>query len=467
MRISLQDFSQVVDIIAKEATGKRIRKVIFYSSRIFYLQISSGRKRYLVINLDNTNPSIFLGELANTPPTLVNPLYLFLKKELNNALIKKVEQQNNDRVVRIELEITNSAYKTFTRNLYVELIAARPNLIFVDEDEKILNAFRKNTIDSPRIVARGFNYEKPLNGAKSKNGSAEPFDHTKFINFELSRLNQSAMTRNQEKFVKIYKFINTRIRTASRKIDNIKADVQRAEEQLINKEYGDAVLAHPADKKWRTDKIEANGIIIRLDGLITLAENAQHFYKLYKKAKNTIAISDKLIEKAEKELNESLFIKDFLSSSTEEEIERFVAQNALISPRDKIRLPVTKKYAPYHLENNGTTFYFGKTADQNDYLSFVCAARQHIWFHLLNQPGAHVVIKKSNPTDEDLIVAAEIALLCSSLDRGEVMYASKKDISRGESKGEAHVKKYETIYISFIRPATEALYKAATRLEVK
>ncbi len=148
MRISLQDFSQVVDIIAKEATGKRIRKVIFYSSRIFYLQISSGRKRYLVINLDNTNPSIFLGELSNTPPTLVNPLYLFLKKELNNALIKKVEQQNNDRVVRIELEITNSAYKTFTRNLYVELIAARPNLIFVDEDEKILNAFRKNTIDS-------------------------------------------------------------------------------------------------------------------------------------------------------------------------------------------------------------------------------------------------------------------------------------------------------------------------------
>ncbi|MFA6644779.1 MAG: NFACT RNA binding domain-containing protein, partial [Bacilli bacterium] len=121
----------------------------------------------------------------------------------------------------------------------------------------------------------------------------------------------------------------------------------------------------------------------------------------------------------------------------------------------------------YHLDSNGTTYYFGKTADQNDYLSFVYASRQHIWFHLLNQPGAHVVIKKPNPTDEDLITAAEIALLCSNLDRGDVMYAYKRDISRGDSKGEAHVKKYETIYISFVRSATETLFKAATRLEVK
>ncbi len=467
MRIGLQDFSQVVDIIAREATGKHIRKVIFYSSRIFYLQISSGRKRYLVINLDNTNPSVFVSELSSTPPTLLNPLYLFLKKELANALVQKVEQMNDDRVVRFELQITTSAYKSVTRHLYFELIAAHPNLIITDENDLILNAFSKNTIDSPRIVARGFKYEKPQNVARQKNGGQEPFDYTKFINFELSRLNQSSMTRSQEKFVKIYKFINTRIKTSSRKIENIKSDVKAAEEQLIYKEHGDAILAYPVDKKWRTDKIEANGKIIILNGSKTLAENAQHFYKMYKKAKNTIALSEQLIEKAEKELNESLFIKDFLSSSTEEEIERFVAQNALVTPHEKIRLPITKKYAPYHLDSNGTTYYFGKTADQNDYLSFVYASRQHIWFHLLNQPGAHVVIKKPNPTDEDLITAAEIALLCSNLDRGEVMYALKKDISRGDNKGEAHVKKYETIYVSFVRPTTDNLYKTATRLEVK
>lgn len=467
MRISTKDFSEVVTIIAREAVGKHLRKISFYSSRIFFMQLSSGRKRYLVINLDNTNPSVFVGELSNTPPTLVNPFYLFLKKELGNALIKNVEQINEDRIVRFELEITTSAYKTVTRYLYVELIAARPNFIVADESDIILNAFRKNTIDSPRIVARGFKYEKPHAITHQKNGNQEPFDYTKFLNFELSRLNQSSMTRSQEKFVKIYKFINTRIKTASRKIDNIKQDVIKAEEQLIYKEYGDAVLAHPVDKKWRTDKIEANGALIKLDGLKTLAENAQQFYKLYKKAKNTIAVSDKLIEKAERELNESLFIKDFLSSSTEEEIERFVVQNALVTPHDKIRLPITKKYAPYHLDSNGTTYYFGKTADQNNYLSFVYASRQHIWFHLLNQPGAHVIIKKPNPTDEDLITAAEIALLCSNLDRGDVMYAYKKDISRGDSKGEAHVKKYETIYISFVRSATETLFKAATRLEVK
>ncbi|HOC81341.1 MAG TPA: NFACT family protein, partial [Bacilli bacterium] len=224
MRISTKDFSEVVTIIAREAVGKHLRKISFYSSRIFFMQLSSGRKRYLVINLDNTNPSVFVGELSNTPPTLVNPFYLFLKKELGNALIKNVEQINEDRIVRFELEITTSAYKTVTRYLYVELIAARPNFIVADESDIILNAFRKNTIDSPRIVARGFKYEKPHAITHQKNGNQEPFDYTKFLNFELSRLNQSSMTRSQEKFVKIYKFINTRIKTASRKIDNIKQD---------------------------------------------------------------------------------------------------------------------------------------------------------------------------------------------------------------------------------------------------
>ena len=467
MRISVQDFSYIVEKIASEANGKHLRKLVFYSARIFYLQLSSGRNRYLIINLDNTNPSAFVSSLSSLPPTLINPLYIFMKKELNNAYIKSVTQLNNDRLLKLELEVTTSAYKTNVRNVYVELISAHPNVIITDGEDKILNAFRKNTIDAPRIVAHGFKYETPKKAPRGKNDAEEAFDYEKFINFELSRLNQSAMTRNQEKFVKIYKFINSRIKASSRKIDNINDDVIKAREQLIYKDYADAILGLPIDKKWRTDKIEANGQIIKLNGLKTLAENSQAFYKIYKKAKNTIALSEKLIESAEKDLNEALFIKDFLSSSSEEEIERFVAQNALMTPKDKIRLPVTKKYAPYHLDSNGTTFYFGKTSDQNDYLSFVYAARQHFWFHLLNHPGAHVIVKKPNPSAEDLITAAEIALLCSNLDRGEVMYTSKKDISRGETKGEAHVKKYETIYVSFIRPATVTLYKEATRLEVK
>ena len=467
MRISAKDFSIVVSKIGDEIAGKYIRKIIFYSSRIFFLQLSSSKRRYLIINLDNTNPSVFISGLSNTPPTLVNPLYLFLKKEMNNAYIVNVSQINNDRIICFKYTITTSAYQTVKRRLYIELISAHPNLILTDDEDIILNAFRKNTIDAPRIIARGFKYEKPHNASRNKIASDEFFDYEKFTNYELSRLNQSSMTRNQEKFIKIYRFVNSRIKAASRKIENIKADVKKANELLSYKEIGDGILAYPIDKKWRTDKLEINGKIIQLNSQKTLAENAQSFYKIYKKAKSTIALSDKLIADAEQELNESLFIKDFLSSSTEEEIERFVSQNALMTAKDKIRLPVTKKYAPYHLKSNDTVFYFGKTAAQNDYLSFVYASRQHIWFHLLNQPGAHVVIKKPNPTDEDLITAAEIALLCSNLDRGEVMYAVKKDVTRGENKGEAHVKKYETIYVSFIRPTTLALYKAAHRLEVK
>lgn len=468
MRISVGDFSYVVEKIAQEMVGRHLRKIIFYSSRIFYFQLSSGKQRFLVVNLDNTNPSAFVSELINLPPTLINPFYAFLKKELNNAYIQSVRQYNEDRIIKIEVEVITSAYKTNIRHIFIEFISAHPNLIVTDGEDTIINAFRKNTIDSPRIIAKGFKYVVPANALTQAKGDESEFDYDKFIGFELSRLNQSAMTRNQEKFVKIFKLINARIKTASRKIENIKHDVEVAEKALLCKVTADAILAYPIDKKEHLETIEVNGAKVALDRLKSLAENAQYLYKIYKKAKNTIALSEKLIEDAERDLNESIFVKDFLASSNEEEIERFIAQNAQITPRDKIRLPVTKKYAPYHFSDaHGTMYYFGKSAEQNDYLSFVYASRQHLWFHVLNHPGAHVLIKKSNPTDEDLVTAAEVALLCSNLDRGEVMYAERKDISRGASKGEAHVKKYQTIYISAIRSSTRTLHEVATRLEVK
>lgn len=467
MRLSIRDFSCIVDKIAQEMVGRHLRKVVFYSSRIFYMQLSSGKQKYFIVNLDNANPSAFVSDLSNVPPTLINPFYLFLKKELTNAFVVSVRQYNEDRIIKIELEVLTSAYKKIVRNVYLEFISAHPNLIVTDNEDTIINAFRKNTIDSPRIIARGFKYNVP---ATMINHQVDEtiFDYDKFIGFELSRLNQSSMTRNQEKFVKIFKLINSRIKAASKKIDNIKHDVERAEKMLLCKSTADAILASAGDKKEHRDEIVVDGKHIALDSLKSLAENAQSLYKTYKKAKNTIALSEKLLEEAEKELNEGLFVKDFLASSNEEEIERFVAQNAQIAPHERIRLPVTKKYAPYHLiDARGTTYYFGKTAEQNDYLSFVFAARQHTWLHIYNHPGAHVIIKHATPSDEDLVSAAEIALLCSNLDRGEVMYAQRKDISRGESKGEAHVRKFQTIYLSSIRPATKTLYEVATRLEVK
>ncbi|MFA5480935.1 MAG: NFACT family protein [Bacilli bacterium] len=468
MRLSQNDFRLLIDIIRPQVIGQRLRKITFYSSRIFYFQLSKKKESHLVVNLDNANPSVFVCDLDNIPPPLVNPLYVFLKKELNNAYVKDVVQINDDRVIRFEFEVTSSAYKASTRYLIIELISAHPNFIITDGEEKILNAFRKNTIDAPRIVARGFKYEPPAKAGQSKSDGVEKeFSYIKYVNYELSRLHQSSMTRNQEKFIRLFKLINSRIRSSSRKIDNIKKDVLAAEAQLHLKDDADAILTLSYDKKWHTDEIKVNRRLITLDKTKTLAENVQHFYKLYKKAKSTIEMSEKLIEDADKELRENLFVKDFLMSSSEEEIDRFVAENKLVTDKEKIHLPVTKKYAPYSIESKGAKFFFGKTADQNDYLSFVYANRQHIWLHLLNQPGAHVVISKINPSDEDLVTAAEIALLCSSADRGEVMYAFKRDVTRGETKGEAHVKKYETIYVSFIRPATEELFKNAVRLKVK
>jgi len=466
MRISGANFGALVDRIREESVGSHIRRVTFFSSRLFYFELSRGKRRFLIVDLDNSEPSLFVANLDITPATLASPLYLFLKKELGNAYIKDIVQIEGDRIARFDLEVSTPTYKRLARHLYLELIPAHPNLIFTDEEDIILAAFRKSPLDSPRVIARGFAYHVPEKKASDKE-EAIVFDYDKYVQCRLGKLSLSAISRNQEKFVRIYKFINARIRSSSHKIDNIQSDVESAQKMLVYKEYAEALQGLPYDKRWHTDKIAIGGMEIILDQTKTLADNIQIFYRKYKKAKSTIALSDKLIEDAEKELNDSLFVKDFLSTSSEEEIERFVARNAAMKKGDRIRLPVVRKYAPYSLEKDGTRFYYGKSADQNDYLSFVYASRQHTWFHVVDHAGAHVIVKKLNPSDEDLLTAAEIALLCSDLDRGDVMYALRRDISRGTSKGEAIVRAHKTIYLSFIRPETIALFASAKRLEVK
>lgn len=59
--------------------------------------------------------------------------------------------------------------------------------------------------------------------------------------------------------------------------------------------------------------------------------------------------------------------------------------------------------------SSGKTVLVGKNNYQNDWLTLKKANKTDIWFHVKNIPGSHVILQDDDPTDKDIVEAAEIA----------------------------------------------------------
>ena len=122
---------------------------------------------------------------------------------------------------------------------------------------------------------------------------------------------------------------------------------------------------------------------------------------------------------------------------------------------------------PFEVERNGTKILFGKSAKQNDCLTFLLdTAKEHPWLHVNGTTGSHVMIKKENPSDEDIRTACEIALLNSGKQDGDILLTLRKNVRKGNVMGLAIVKDAKTIHLKNIRSETIILLSTATRMNL-
>ncbi|MCA0148694.1 NFACT family protein [Rossellomorea vietnamensis] len=155
-------------------------------------------------------------------------------------------------------------------------------------------------------------------------------------------------------------------------------------------------------------------ITIPLNPQKSPSDNAQNYFSRYQKAKNAIKIVHEQIEKAQEEI---MYLEQLLqqleSASTKdvEEIREELEEEGYLKVRKQTKKkkanmkPVLEQYT----STDGTQILVGKNNKQNDYLTNRVAGRDEVWLHTKDIPGSHVVIKSSNPTDETIKEAANIA----------------------------------------------------------
>ena len=438
--------------------GERVGKILQYSKDVFSFRL--GRAGRVAIVLDNQSPTLFLGGDEAGKTSLSTPASALFRKRLSGAEFVGARQVNEDRVLALDFIAVNDIFEPDPLSLVLELIPTKANMALLDQQGKILYAFRPNNILDPRPIFHGILYEPPLKKGEYSD-EAEPFDVAAYFE-SCHGLEEKLQSRRKDVvFQGFFRDLNAKIKSCKRKIAQIEADIQKGMAHLGDAEYGNYIYTYPEQFKTGDVSFDYYGIRVALDPLKSPQENALEFFRKAKKAKNAVALGEENLAKAKRELAEALELKEFASSCDEEALTRlFEGKDGKKKhmPKGKQAPQKARGPLPYIAKGAGFYVYFGKSAKQNDFLSFLYATKpSFLWFHAKDAAGAHVILPKENPSDPEIEFACMIALLASERLDGEVQYTEHRNIRRGSVPGQVILGNYRS---AMIRNISESALKA-------
>lgn len=163
------------------------------------------------------------------------------------------------------------------------------------------------------------------------------------------------------------------------------------------------------------------GTTIKLDPGKTPVENAQARFREYDKAKGALAgVPERLAATAAQMqyLEETLALLQFAERYEEiASIEREVQEQGLLKAESNKRSARGPRTTPLRLlSSDGIPIYVGRSAGQNEEVTFRIAQPDDLWLHAREAPGAHVVVKRTQPIpDRTVEEAAGLAAHFSAL----------------------------------------------------
>ena len=151
----------VVRELAPELCGARIDKVQQPSRDQLVLTVR-GKDRVL-LSANPNQPRIQFTREARDNPAQPPMFCMLLRKHLVGARIEAVEQPDLERVVRLDLRVTDELGETGRRSLVLEAMGRRANLILLDAEGRILDCLRRVAFEpnSDRALLPGLFYRLP------------------------------------------------------------------------------------------------------------------------------------------------------------------------------------------------------------------------------------------------------------------------------------------------------------------
>ena len=255
----------------------------------------------------------------------------------------------------------------------------------------------------------------------------------------------------------------------TRKVANQQEDLRRSEQRETKRMYGDLINAnlHLAQRGASSMEVvnyfdeSCPTITIPLNPAWSAAQNAQRYYKEYRKAQTAQKVLTEQIEQGNQELQYIDSVFDALSRATtarelDELRQELIAQGYMrVNTRGrKVKLP--PPLPPIHcVSDDGFDIWIGRNNMQNDILTLKTARNHDVWFHTKNMAGSHVIVATNGqtPPERTLEQAAVLAATHSKAAKSAqvpVDYTPVKYVKKpaGAKPGKVIYETNKTMYVT-------------------
>lgn len=448
----------------------------------FSVAIDFGFKdeRYLFISIEPAAPRIYLVkrrvrelEKASAQPS---SFVQALRTTLGGGNVVSVAKDENERVIRLSFSVADDVGESNNYDLVAQLTGRSANLFLLDPGRKIAQAWRAPQGDGQQI---GEFYRPPTLRANS--------DSAKIVNpiSETSRPNPEATLTASETADKFYSRLQTehefdslaantlaRMRKGiirRKKLQtNLTKDLIAHGKPETHKRLGDLLLANIANAKRSGNKVSltdyyaegAPTIEIEVDENTTLQEAASECFSRYTKAKRAVEeIGTRLVQldqelrefaKRQMLLQKAIANRDLAILSAFEE-----RKTSPPAGRKKQKASLTIPGMRRYRSSDGYEVLVGRTARDNDQLTFRVARPNDLWLHAGDYPGSHVIVRNSSRSDiphRTIIEAAQLAAKFSQAGKDSkvtIHYTRRKFLTKpkGAAPGLVRMSSFKTITV--------------------
>jgi predicted ribosome quality control (RQC) complex YloA/Tae2 family protein len=460
---------RVVEELRGSLSGRFLGKIYQLTPLSFALDFGL-RGSFLLVSVEPASPRLYLIERrgrdlqkASIPPGHFGQL---LRAKTNGGAVVGVEKDPLDRVVRFTFRCEQEDGAIQLRRLVVQLTGRTANLFLLDEADRIAAVLRgprgqlPGEIYSPPAgyadVDRSF-AEFPTTGSPSAYADA----HYSAIDATKAFDSQAGALRSR---------LRSSIQRQRKLKEHLQKDLAGHGDPEEHKKIGDLLLANVATAVRDGNKVSltdyysegAPQLEIEIEEKTSLQDEAARRFRLYSKAKHAreevaarLGNVDREIGQLEKRAHE---LERIIKQRDTGALDNFDKAAARPSPKSAKGQPAATKSIPgvrRYLSTDGYEILVGRTARDNDTLTFRLANPNDLWMHTGDYPGSHVVVR--NPTRKEvphrtIIEAAQLAGKFSQASEDSkvvVHYTERKFLTKpkGAAPGLVRLSRFRSITV--------------------
>ena len=410
-----------IDLILQELhlPGSRIQEIRQpdWKSLVLELYHPSGPWK-LYINLSATHSRIH--RLTQKPFTSHSPQRFveLLRSRIRGGKIVEASQPGGNRIVRIDILRGGESLV-----LWVRLWGPASNILLTDEKGTILDAFyrrpRQGEISGGQYLP-SLKVEESKDPSKENKYEVRPYPKDQSFNHYIEEFYRSREEEEQKN--KLRNELERQLDAQETRLHARLKSLEKRKEEYENfqqwKEQGDLILSHLHEIRKGDSLLSVRDpetgkmVAIPLSPTLSPPENAERYFKKYKKAKIGLQVLEEDIQEIQRQLQQISHHRALLQTNPD------LSTLSSLLDTQKIK-KVEKRETPtpgLTFTSQGFTILVGRTAQENDELLRHYVRGNDLWLHTRDYPGAYVFIKgkpgKSIPLDT-LLDAANLAVFFS------------------------------------------------------